>query len=141
MNRNRRRFRRYPGGLALHYYLASKGQVIMEGELKDLGLGGLGLYCREPLMPGLSVEVSVVNQDESISFSTTVLWCQGTKPLFEAGARFARGVDPFRARMLEQVCCIEAYRRRIHNTTGQSSSADRAALEWIRKFASRFPSA
>jgi hypothetical protein len=140
MNKNRRMSLRHPGGLSIRYSLGAREHACV-GKLKDLGLGGLGLYCREPLFPGLSVEVSIVNRDGSISFPATVLWCRRKKLLFEAGARFASSVDPFRARMLEQICYIEAYRRRLLQTTGGAPSTDRAALEWIRKFASRFPTA
>jgi hypothetical protein len=140
MDKNRRMSLRHPGGLTVRFQLPSEGQECF-GELKDLGLGGLGLYCCEPLVPGLALEVSIVKLGGSISYPATVLWCQGRAPLFEAGVRFARSVDPFRARMLEQICYIEAYRRRIYKLTGRAPSADGAALEWIRKFASRFPRA
>lgn len=140
MTKNRRMSLRHPGGLSVRYQLPAVGQECV-GKLKNLGLGGLGLYCHEPLLPGLSVEVSIGILDASVSFPTMVLWCQGREPLFEAGARFARSVDPFRARMLEQICYIEAYRRRIRETTGQAPSTNGAALDWIRKFAARFPTA
>ena len=140
MSKNRRMSLRHPGGLAIRCHLPSKKQAYV-GELKNLGLGGFGLYCREPLLPGLAVEVSIATLNGGIAFPATVLWCRRRAPLFEAGARFAPSVDPFRARMLQQICYIEAYRHRIYKTTGRTPSADGAALEWIRKFASRFPTA
>lgn len=139
MKRNRRISLRHPGGLATRYSLASETQARI-GKLKDLGLGGLGLYCREPLFPGASVEVVVImSSDGSIALPAIVLWCRSREVFFEVGARFEHTVDPFQARMLEQICYIEAYRRRIWETTGRTPSIDGAALEWIRKFASRFP--
>lgn len=139
MVHNRRLSPRHPGGLAIHCRRSPAGRKAYVGELKDLGRGGIGLYCREPLVPGLTVEVSIVSLEGDASFPATVLWCRNSGPLFEAGARFARSVDPFRARMLAQVCSIEAYRRRISQATGRLPTKDSAALDWIRKFAGRFP--
>lgn len=47
--------------------------------------------------------------------------------------------DAFRARMAEQLCRIELYRRRLSNRRGTSVGDDDAARAWIENFAAAFP--
>ena len=52
---------------------------------------------------------------------------------------FLDAEDAFRARMVEQLCHIEDYRRSVHRTEGRDIGIDEAAVEWIDKFAAEFP--
>jgi hypothetical protein len=44
-----------------------------------------------------------------------------------------------RARMVEQVCYIENYKKVVYQTEGRLLTAEEAAMEWICKYASQFP--
>ncbi len=48
--------------------------------------------------------------------------------------------DPFAARMLAQIALIERYRVDILRREGRRLDSDGAALEWISRYAERFPS-
>ncbi|MGF1612447.1 MAG: PilZ domain-containing protein [Gammaproteobacteria bacterium] len=139
MPKNRRASPRHLGGLAIRCRVPAKGRECV-GELRDVGLGGFGLRSGEQLAAGQRIEMSLIGFDAPISFPATVLWCRSSGCLFQAGAHFEPSVDAFQARMLEQICYIEAFRRQIYETTGRLLSRDGVALEWIRQFASRFPS-
>jgi hypothetical protein len=58
---------------------------------------------------------------------------------YELGVTFLDAEDAFRARMVEQLCHIEDYRRSVMRTQGRELSLDEAATEWIEKFAEDFP--
>jgi hypothetical protein len=53
--------------------------------------------------------------------------------------QFLDAADAFRARMVEQVCSIERYRREVRRREGRVLSGQEAAEEWIREHAARFP--
>jgi hypothetical protein len=48
--------------------------------------------------------------------------------------------DPFAARMVAQVRLIERYRDEVLRREGRLLDGDSAALEWITRYAARFPS-
>ena len=52
---------------------------------------------------------------------------------------FLDAEDAFLARMVEQVCHIEDYRKSVHRIEGRELSPEEAAMEWIEKYASQFP--
>jgi hypothetical protein len=41
--------------------------------------------------------------------------------------------------MVEQLCHIEAYRRRVLQDEGRRLTDEEAAMEWIANYADRFP--
>jgi hypothetical protein len=41
--------------------------------------------------------------------------------------------------MVEQVCHIENYKKEIYRAEGRLLSSEQAAMEWIIRYASRFP--
>ncbi len=55
------------------------------------------------------------------------------------GVRFCnQGMFP-RVRLLEQICHIEAYRKTQAAQCNRHLSSNRAAMEWIARYAGRFP--
>lgn len=55
------------------------------------------------------------------------------------GLRFCDERAHFRARLIEQVCHIENYRRIQNRQHGRDLSPSEAAREWIARQAGRFP--
>jgi len=41
--------------------------------------------------------------------------------------------------MVEQVCSIESYQKKIYETEGRRLTTEQAAMEWIAKYAAQFP--
>ena len=77
--------------------------------------------------------------DPAFRARVRVVWCRRTERGYRIGARFADAEDAFRARMVEQLCAIEDYRRRALEREGRHLSAEAAAHEWIERFADDFP--
>jgi len=76
-------------------------------------------------------------------FCGVVVWCR-TLDRVEA-ARHAYGVEFSdtqairRARLMEQICHIEAYREIQRVRFGRQLTSNQAVEEWIARYASRFP--
>ena len=68
-----------------------------------------------------------------------IIWCQKTTDHFVIGAKFLDKDDMFKARMVEQVCYIEHYKKEVLRKEGRSLSTEEAAQEWIKKYAKDFP--
>lgn len=138
MQLDRRVFLRHAGRVPISYRpigLRDKGS----GKIMDIGRGGLSFSSVRPLTHGIGIEIDLVGLGAPCQFPALVLWSKQTQDSYRIGARFGHQVDSFSARMLVQVCHIESYRREVQETEGRQLSSERAAEEWIRKFASQFP--
>jgi hypothetical protein len=107
--------------------------------MKDVGLGGICFRSREYLEPGTMLELTVPDLNDTRPLRGRVVWCRQHGREYETGLSFATEAEVFHARMVEQVCHIEAYRKRVRKRDGRELSSERAAREWIAKYAHRFP--
>ncbi len=106
----------------------------------DISLGGLALRSGYAVAPGQQVDICIACVQPPFQAHARVAWCR-PHPLsgYELGVTFLDAEDAFRARMVEQLCHIEDYRRSIYRTQGRELSLDEAAQEWIEKYADTFP--
>jgi hypothetical protein len=105
----------------------------------NVSLGGLAFQSDYELGPGIVVEVRIPFVRPAFETKARVVWCGAREGGFELGVEFLNPEDAFRARMVEQVCYIENYKREVYQTEGRLLTAEEAAMEWIGKYASRFP--
>lgn len=106
----------------------------------DVGMGGLALRAGCAVAPGQTVQVRIGCVQPPFEASARVAWCR-PHPLsgYELGVSFLDAEDAFRARMVEQLCHIEDYRRSVQRTEGRELDIEEAAQEWIAKYAAQFP--
>lgn len=107
--------------------------------LRDVSHGGLSFRFAERLAPGATVKLRIPAVTPPFEANSRVAWCQADGAAWHIGVEFLDSDDLFRARMVEQVCHIEHYRREMREKHGRSLSSQAAALEWISKFAPGFP--
>jgi hypothetical protein len=117
-----------PVGCALHHAV-------------NLSLGGLEFDSDAEIEPGSLVEVRIPIIEPAFATRGRVAWCQRRGDTVELGVQFLDADDAYRTRMVEQVCHIEEYRRRVQRLEGRELSAEEAASEWIHRFAAQFPEA
>ncbi|WP_371824019.1 PilZ domain-containing protein [Hahella sp. HN01] len=100
-----------------------------------------GVCCMSPTSYEVGEKVMVVIAFVRPTFRTPaqVIWCNDVGNGFEIGLRFMSEKDAFAARMVEQVCHIEHYKREVLATEGRRMSGEEAAIEWIEKHAPDFP--
>jgi hypothetical protein len=106
---------------------------------RNVSLGGLAFRSATRLEPGTVVEVEIPFVLPGFKTAARVVWCSASGDAFELGVEFLDAEDAFRARMVEQVCHIEEYRRAVQRDEGRVLTIEEAASEWIAKYASQFP--
>ena len=139
MASKQRKFIRHPSELPIHYH-RKESHTQCSTHMKDVGLGGICFECEEPIAPGTILEVAIPAFNDTHRLRGQVVWSHKKGQIYETGLNFATEDDAFRARMVEQICHIEAYRKQIKTNEGRELSSERAAKEWIEKFAAGFPS-
>lgn len=109
------------------------------GHVRDVSLGGLAF--QSPFCPenGQLVEIRIRTVRPEFRTKARVVWCRDLAVGYEVGVAFLARSDAFRARMVEQLCQIERYRRDVRDNEGRDLSGSEAADEWIRKYAAAFP--
>jgi len=106
----------------------------------DISRGGLAFRSDFAVMPGAHVEIRIAYVKPAFEARARVVWCRPhDAKSYELGVTFLDAEDAFLARMVEQICHIEDYRKSIYRIEGRELSSEEAAMEWIEKYASRFP--
>ena len=133
-----RRFIRHPADIPIE---VSAGDQLVHAirHLDNVSLGGLAIQSDGELEPGIVVEVRIRFVRPMFETKARVVWCSACEGGFELGVEFLDPEDAFRARMVEQVCYIENYKKVVYETEGRLLTAEEAAMEWIGKYASQFP--
>lgn len=101
--------------------------------------GGLSFFSDQDIPVGSTIEVLIEAVDPPFEAQARVVWRRSQNDGWCIGVQFLDAGDTFRARMVEQVCSIERYRRKVEKEEGRTLTRDEAASEWIRKYADRFP--
>ena len=138
MSMTLRQYLRHPSDVPLAYHL---GEVVTDRShyLRNIGAGGLCFSSRIAISPGAHIHIEIPIAEPVFKADGVVVWCEPAEENFEVGVRFD-GVDAeYGLRMVEQVCQIEHYRHEIFRSEGRILSSEEAALEWIKKYAARFP--
>jgi hypothetical protein len=105
---------------------------------RNISSGGLAFGLLHPVVPGARITISLSRTWPDCSASGTVVWCQEAGAGFEAGVQFSEVNEAFKARMVEQFCQIEDYRRDVREREGRDLDSEEAAKEWIVRYAAEF---
>lgn len=132
-----KRFIRHPRGFPARFRRAWRAPVEL-GRPRGDRLGLL-LSTRRYVRPGTPLAVSIEAAGEQHGFEAEVVLMRQRGSRFEMGLWMGDEDESYRLRMVEQVCHIEAYRRRVEREEGRSLSSETAALEWIERYAGSFP--
>lgn len=105
----------------------------------NVSFGGLSFMFDEPLPIDQVLTVRIPTVKPPFEASARVIWCRPEGDKYLVGIQFLEATAAFRARMVEQVCFIENYRKAMLEQQGRALTTDEAATEWIRKYAGNFP--
>jgi len=140
-----RSFIRHPSDIPIEihpFHGAAREQVttaVREREyLNNVSTGGISFKSGIPLQMDAVVTIRIPVVKPAFEAKGKVVWCHKENDHYNVGAEFIELRDMFRARMVEQVCRIEHYKKEIYEREGRALSGQEAALEWIRKFAPSF---
>ncbi len=107
----------------------------------NIGAGGLSFLSEKEFDVGSIQHLRIQALHQPFDVDARVLWCRKVPEGVETGVEFLSWDEAYRARMVEQVCHIEAYRRQVLQDEGRKLDSNQAAMEWVRKFAAGFPPA
>jgi hypothetical protein len=109
--------------------------------LSNVSFGGLSFQSLKNLETGAVINISIPLVKPVFHIRGRVVWCKRANEHFDVGVEFIEPERIFKARMVEQVCHIEHYKKEVLEEEGRHLTGEEAALEWIKKFAADFPSA
>jgi len=107
--------------------------------LNNISHGGLSFTAKKPVKEGMCIHLKIDSVDPAFEADGLVTYCSQEEDAFMIGIEFIRRDDLFVARMVEQVCHIEHYKREMSQEEGRELSGEEAAREWISKYAAKFP--
>jgi hypothetical protein len=102
---------------------------------------GLIFDSEKYIKPGVTIEVTIPLRNEFEKFRGKVVLVRHNGDYYEIGIWLRRHSDASRARIVEQICHIESYLKDKKFREGPYViNRERAAEEWITKYASSVPS-
>lgn len=133
-----RKFIRHPSDIPIEF-AAADGSPAEAGQAQDVSFGGLAFQADHCPPPGTLIELRIPTVSPPFESLGRVMWCRCLDGRYEVGVRFLESADAFKARMVEQICHIEQYKRDVLMLEGRKLSGAAAAREWIEKYAAKFP--
>lgn len=134
----RREFIRHTAGVPIEVHAVS-GEERQQLESVNVSEGGISFVSDVDYPLGTVIEVRIPEVDPPFEANARVVWTSPEEGRFCIGVAFLDANDAFRARMVEQVCSIERYRREVEANEGRVLTPADAAAEWISRYAGRFP--
>ncbi|HSU16548.1 PilZ domain-containing protein [Longimicrobium sp.] len=136
----RRSFIRHTAGVPIEVRAVDGGAPRTQQGI-NVSKGGLSFISDRAIPLGSTIQVRIAEVDPPFEAEARVVWCASEGDRHCIGVQFLSANDAFRARMVEQVCSIEQYRREIEEREGRVLTSPEAAAEWIGRYAGRFPDA
>lgn len=133
-----REYIRHPSEIPIEFDVADPQEHQAE-HLHNVSLGGLSFHSPTAVEIGRTISIYIPLVLPKFEAHGRVVWCRKVEDGYEVGVEFIDLDEAFRARMVEQICHIEAYRKKVYKEGGRRLSSEEAAAEWIRKYAGEFP--
>lgn len=133
-----RSYIRHPSDIPIEFRPAPGARIEQE-QMTNVSFGGVAFSCSHAVRPGLVLWIRITHVNPVFEAPVRVSWCRPRDGRYEIGVEFLAAEDEYRARMVEQICYIEHYKREVLRTEGRRLSGDQAAREWIEKYAAGFP--
>jgi hypothetical protein len=132
-----RQYIRHPADIPIEIRTAESR--VARQRIRNVSEGGLAFESDSALPRGCVIKLRISYVQPAFESEARVVWCRAALRGYEMGVVFLSAEDAFRARMVEQVCQIERYKKTVLEAEGRALSAEEAAQEWITKFAAAFP--
>jgi hypothetical protein len=133
-----RKFIRHPSDIPIDLVHEEGGAGRTE-HLKNVSRGGIAVSAGIPQQAGSMLRLRIPHLRPPFETLGRVVWCHRGINHFDIGIEILNAEDEFRARMVEQVCHIERYKKEVLSREGRILSGEEAASEWINQYATEFP--
>ena len=158
-----RQYIRHPSEIPLEYALTETPPDYHMDYISNVSEGGLSFHSDHYIAPQKWIHLYIPIDENYFEADAQVRWCKETGYAAESsssthqattnhshchsshhnqyniGVSFRDKEQAFSARMVEQICYIEEYKRTVKQKEGRELTSDQAAAEWIEKYASDFP--
>jgi len=131
-----RQFIRHPTAVPILFNVGNKAETITA---KDIGDGGLCFVSQHSIKAGEPIDITIPICHPEFHAHGIVRWCKHNGNTFLIGVAFQQESVVFAIRMVEQICHIKNYRKKILAETGVALTDEQAAKEWISHYANEFP--
>ncbi|KRW61919.1 PilZ domain-containing protein [Pseudomonas sp. TTU2014-080ASC] len=132
-----RRFLRHPTEMPVELVLR-KQRFIPRQRLHNISLGGIACNSPRGFRRGTAVEMRIPLFGPNACYPGLVAWSRKEGGHYLIGIAFLDHDTLFRVRMVEQVCCIEQFRRQLAEECGCPCDFETAARQWIEEHADGF---
>lgn len=133
-----RSYIRHPSDIPIEFSREAVSAVETRN-LRDVSRGGLSFISDMPLELGTVIRVRIGHVEPAFEAPCSVSWCRRHDEHYLVGVKFLDAQDVYRARLVEQVCHIEHYKKEVFEREGRVLNGEQAAQEWILKYAQDFP--
>ncbi|MGI9228894.1 MAG: hypothetical protein ACR2P9_03445 [Gammaproteobacteria bacterium] len=134
-------FIHHPHGFPLRYKRVWFADLLNGSKPTESSDIGLIFRSEKHLKPGITIELTIPLRNGNEKFRGKVVMVRAATDYFEIGLWLQRRADANRARLVEQVCHIEAYvQEKKYREGPYTLNRDKAAAEWISKYATTVPS-
>lgn len=133
-----RKFIRHPSDIPIEFSIEELA-VNDKEYLNDISFGGLSFRSRTVVEAGAVIIIRIPFLNPEFHTRGVVKWCRRHGDVYDVGVAFDDQEEAFKTRMVEQICHIEHYKREVHEKEGRVLTGEEAAVEWIRRYAARFP--
>jgi hypothetical protein len=138
-------FIQHPKNIPLRYCISDTPVEYQHRHTPMSCHSGLRFHSHDYIEPQQWLHLSIPLNGDYFETDALVCWCKPIKSAtghiehYVIGVSFGNHSAAFSARMAEQVCHIEAYKKTVEENEGRELSNDQAASEWIAKHADHFP--
>ncbi len=132
-----RKYVRHPTEIPVEYNITGETDIQLKSA-KNIALGGMCFASSACEENGKILNISIPSINPEFHIKGKVVWCLQQRDSVEIGVQFIDTADAFRARLVEQICHIKHYQKKVLQLEGRQLSDKQAALEWIEKHAGEF---
>ena len=137
-----RKFIRHPSDIPIEVNIISKKASEQHSEpMSNISEGGLAFHSTTTLDLGTVIVIRIPIVEPTFEVRARVAWCEKDNDIYDIGVEIIDEEQAFQIRMVEQVCHIEHYKKKVLESEGRDLSGKEAAVEWIKKYAHSFPDA
>jgi len=105
---------------------------------KDIGLGGMCFKSLSTIDKGTIVNLSIPSIQPEAQITGKVVWYMEQRDSVDIGIQFIDQSNALNVKVVEQLCHIKHYQKKIKQIEGRDLSDEQAAREWADKFSTDF---
>jgi len=138
-----RKYIRHPSNININFKF-NDDVKFKKKYLNNVSHGGLCFSTDIYIKPGSKIHIQIKIHTPPFHADGLVAWCKkkditSSNNHYDVGIQFIDAKTEFAIRMVEQVCYIEKYKRDVLEKEGRKLTGEEAAVEWIKKYAKKFP--